>query len=59
MVKPEDIHFKYIMAEIYAKTLKCKKAIPYLEEILKEDDTYPKAQKLMDRCRSSVKERVS
>jgi predicted membrane-bound spermidine synthase/tetratricopeptide (TPR) repeat protein len=59
MVKPEDIHFRFIMAEIYVRTLNCQKAIPYLEAILKEDDTYPKAQKLMNRCLRSVKESVS
>ena len=59
MVKPEDIHFKFIMAEIYVKTLNCLKATPYLEAILKEDDTYPKAQKLMNHCQKIVKERVS
>jgi len=59
MVKPDDIHFQFILAEIYVKTLRCGKAIPYLEKILKEDDTYPKAQKLMDHCQSNVKKGAS
>jgi tetratricopeptide (TPR) repeat protein len=58
MVKPDDIHYQFIMAEIYVKTLNCQKAIPYLEKILKVDDTYPKAQKLMDHCLRSIKESV-
>jgi spermidine synthase/lipoprotein NlpI len=58
MVKPDDIHFQFIMAEIYVKTLNCQKAIPYLEKILKVDDTYPKAQKLMDHCQRNIKENV-
>ena len=56
MVKPDDIHYQFIMAEIYAKTLRCDKAILYLEKILKVDDTYPKAQTLMDQCQRNVKE---
>lgn len=57
MVKPDDIHYQFIMAEIYVKTLKCQKAVPYLERILKVDDTYPRAQKLMDYCQVFSKER--
>jgi len=56
MVKPDDIHYQFIMAEIYVKTLRCGKAVFYLEKILKVDDTYPKAQKLMDYCRRNMKE---
>ncbi|MDH5761413.1 MAG: fused MFS/spermidine synthase [Nitrospinota bacterium] len=56
MVKPDDIHFQFIMAEIYFKTLRCGKAIPYLEKILKVDDTYPNAQRLMDACRVNPKD---
>jgi hypothetical protein len=59
MVKEDDIHFQFILAEVYVKTLRCGKAIPYLEKILKEDDTYPKAQKLMDHCQSNRKESAS
>ena len=40
------------------KTLNCRKAVPYLEKILKVDDTYPKAQTLMDQCRKNEKESV-
>jgi hypothetical protein len=59
MVKPDDIHFQFILAEIYVKTLNCQIAVLYLEKILKVDDTYPKAQKLMDHCQRNVKESVS
>jgi len=50
MVDPEDIHFQYIMAEMYIQTLRCEKAAPYLKKILKKDDTYRNAQQLLDRC---------
>ena len=59
LVKPDDIHYQFIMAEIYVKTLNCQRAVPYLEKILKADDTYPKAQKLMDHCQRNAKESVS
>ena len=58
MVKPDDIHFQFILAEIYVKTLRCGKAVPYLEKVLKEDDTYPKAQKLMAHCQRNMNERA-
>ena len=58
MVNPDEIHYQFIMAEIYVKTLKCHKAVPYLEKILKTDDTYPKAQMLMDQCQRNVKKGV-
>ena len=58
MVKPDDIHYQYIMAEMHVKTLNCFKAIPYLEKILKADDTYPNAQKLMNRCQAGIREKV-
>ena len=58
LVKPDDIHYQFIMAEVYVKTLNCRKAVPYLEKILKVDDTYPKAQTLMDQCREDEKESV-
>ncbi|TDJ49324.1 MAG: tetratricopeptide repeat protein [Nitrospina sp.] len=51
LVDPEDIHFQYIMAEMYIQTLRCEKAVPYLKRILKKDDTYRNAQQLIDRCR--------
>ena len=58
MVNPDDIHYQFIMAEIYVKTLRCGKALPYLEKILKADDTYPNAQKLMDECQRNPRERA-
>ncbi len=58
MVKPDDIHYQFIMAEIYVKTLRCGKAMPFLEKILNVDDTYPRAQQLMDQCQNNVSEKV-
>ena len=58
LVKPDDIHYQFIMAEVYVKILSCQRAVPYLEKILKVDDTYPKAQKLMDHCQRNAKESV-
>ncbi len=52
MVNPDDIHFQFIMAEVYEKMSKCEKALQYVEKVLKADDTYPKAQAIMDRCRA-------
>lgn len=56
MVKPDDIHSLYIMAEMNMKTLQYEKALPYLEKILKADDTYRNAQKLMEECRKALDE---
>lgn len=54
MVKPDDIHSLYIMAEMNMKTLQYEKALPYLEKILKADDTYRDAQKMMEECREAL-----
>jgi tetratricopeptide (TPR) repeat protein len=52
LIDPDEIHLQYIMAEIYTKLLKCQKAIPLLESVLKKDDTYRSAQKHLDTCES-------
>ena len=52
MVDPDEINLQYIVGEIYTKTLRCKKAIPYLRQVLKKDDTYRNTQMLLDKCLS-------
>jgi len=54
MADPEDMHFQYIMAEMYIQTLRCEKAIPYLKGILKKDDTYQNAQQWLKQCEDKV-----
>ena len=50
MVDKEDIHLEFILGEIHAKTLNCEKAIPFLENVLKKNDRYPNARKLLRGC---------
>ena len=50
LIDPDEIHLQFIMGEIYTKLLKCQKAIPLLKSVLKKDDTYRNAQKLLDSC---------
>ncbi|SVD53190.1 uncharacterized protein METZ01_LOCUS406044, partial [marine metagenome] len=50
MVDPDEINLQYILGEVYVKTLRCKKAIPYLRQVLKKDDTYRNAQLLLNEC---------
>lgn len=50
MIDPDEIHLQFIMGEIYTKLLKCQKAIPLLKNVLKKNDTYRNAQKLLDSC---------
>lgn len=47
---PDDLHIQYILAEMHVKTLDCEKAIPYLKNLLKKDDSYRNAQKLLNEC---------
>ena len=54
MVQPDDLQLKYIMAEMYVKTLRCQKAIPYLQAVLKQDDRYPNAEKLFNECQTTL-----
>jgi len=51
---PGDTPFHYIMAEMYMKTLRYDKAVPYLEKILRKDDTYRDARQLLERCREAM-----
>jgi len=50
MIDPDDINLQYIFGEIFAKTLRCQKAIPYLQQVLKKDDTYRNAESLLNQC---------
>ena len=54
LIDPDEIHLQFIMAEVYFKLLKCQKAIPLLESVLKKDDTYPNAQKYLDSCTNFI-----
>lgn len=59
MVDKEDIHLQYVLGEIYAKTLRCQKAVPHLEAVLKKSDAYQNVKQLLDGCEhaASMKER--
>lgn len=50
MADPDDIHLQYILGEIYSKTLRCEKAIPYLEKVLQRNDAYQNTRELLDEC---------
>ena len=54
MVDQEDIHLQFVLGEMYAKTMRCQKAIPHLEAVLKKSDTYQNAQQLLDGCQPTV-----
>ena len=53
VIKPEDRTFQYLMAEMFVKTLQCDKALPYLEAILKEDDNYRNAPRMLRQCQAA------
>ena len=52
MVDPDDINLQYIFGEIFAKTLRCRQAVPYLLQVLKKDDTYRNTRFLLNACLS-------
>jgi len=54
MVDKDNLHLEYILGEMYAKTLRCEKAVVHLKSALKKDDTYQNAQKLLDDCRRTL-----
>jgi tetratricopeptide (TPR) repeat protein len=54
MVDQDNLHLEYILGEMYAKTLRCEKAVPHLKSALQKDDTYQDAQKLLDDCRRTL-----
>lgn len=47
----EELQLQFIMAEMYQMTLRCELAIPYIERILKADDTFRGAQKMLNSCK--------
>jgi predicted membrane-bound spermidine synthase/tetratricopeptide (TPR) repeat protein len=49
-LNPDELQVQYILGEMYAKTLQCDKAIPYLENILKKDDNFRNVQSLLAEC---------
>ena len=53
-VSPDNIDLLYIMGDLYVKTLRCKEAMPYLQDVLKKDDTFRNAQKLLDNCHTDL-----
>jgi spermidine synthase len=50
LIDPEEMHLQFIMAEIFVQLNKCMKALPLLEKVLKEDDTYRNAWELKEYC---------
>jgi tetratricopeptide (TPR) repeat protein len=54
MVDQDNLHLEYILGEMYAKTLRCEKAVPHLKSALQKDDTYQNAQKLLDDCQHTL-----
>lgn len=54
LIDPDEMHLQYIMGEVYSKLLKCKKAIPLLENVLTKDDTYRNAQNILDTCEANL-----
>ncbi len=52
MVDPEDMHLQYVLGEMFAKTLRCDKAIPHLQAVLKKNDSYQDTEQLLDHCKS-------
>ncbi|GJL77194.1 MAG: hypothetical protein NPINA01_01830 [Nitrospinaceae bacterium] len=52
MVDQEDMHLQYILGEMYAKTLRCQKALPHLEAVLKKNDSYRNTNELLDGCKN-------
>ena len=52
MVDPDNINIQYVFGEMFAKTLRCEKAIPYLQQVLKKDDTYRNTESLLKECLS-------
>ncbi len=52
MVDPDNINLQYLFGEMLVKTLRCEKAIPYLQKVLKKDDTYRNTESLLKECLS-------
>jgi spermidine synthase len=54
MVDREDMHLQYVLGEMYAKTLRCQKAIPHLQAVLKKNDSYQNTEQLLDNCKRAL-----
>ena len=54
LAEPDNIDLQYIMGEVYAKTLRCQRAIPYFQAVLKKNDNFRDAQNLLDECQSTT-----
>lgn len=54
LIDPDEIHLQFILAEIYVLLNKCNKAIPFLEKVIKQDDTYRNAWELNESCQKSL-----
>ena len=52
MVDPDEINLQYVLGEVFAKTMRCQQAIPYLQQVIKKDDTYRNAESLLNGCLS-------
>ena len=52
MVDPDEINLQYVLGEVFAKTMRCQQAIPYLQQVIKKDDTYRNAESLLSGCLS-------
>ena len=48
------INLQFLMGEAYATTLRCEKALPYLEKVLDQDDNFRNARELMNQCRKTA-----
>ncbi len=54
LTEPDDINLQFLMGEAYATTLRCEKALPYLEKVLDQDDNFRNARELMNQCRKTA-----
>ena len=50
LIDPNEIHLQFIMAEIFVLLNKCTKALPFLEKVIKKDETYRNAWELKESC---------
>ncbi|MZH15059.1 MAG: spermidine synthase [Nitrospinae bacterium] len=53
LIDPDEIHLQFIMAEIFVLLNKCTKALPFLEKVIKKDDTYRNAWELKESCQKA------
>jgi len=53
LIDPDEMHLQFIMAEIFVQLNKCMKALPLLDKVLQQDDTYRNAWELKESCQKS------